>query len=72
MNGAEEMAGRSKRVRGSRVSAVVEQTRIAHLNLAASATRRITRVDSYLCRGQTAFTPFQILLCECADAHPCR
>jgi hypothetical protein len=71
MNKPGETSGRSKRAQGSGVSAVVEQQRGTGLYRAACATECVTILDTRVCRGQTALTPFQILLSECADAHPC-
>jgi hypothetical protein len=40
--------------------------------LAAFVTTLMSVLDTCVCHRDTARTPFQILLSECDDAHPCR
>ena len=64
---------RSKRVQRRRGSTVVVHRRVESVYLAAFATAHMSRLDTHECDGHTApYPPFQILLSERADAHPCR
>ena len=64
---------RSKREQRRRDSIVLEHGRDAGVYLAAFETAPISRLDTRERDRHTApYPPFQILLSECADAHPCR
>lgn len=64
---------RSKREQQRPGSIVVEHRRDKPVDLAAFETAPISRLDTHECDRHTApYPPFQILLSECADAHPCR
>jgi hypothetical protein len=63
---------RSKRAQHRRFSVVVERAASVPPLVFFALTAVITKLDTRIHASHTAHTPFQILLSESADAHPCR
>jgi hypothetical protein len=72
MSAARLEALRSKRVQRGRISVVVEQSDSLPVPVFFALNSFTTVLDTFIYASHTAHTPFQILLSECADAHPCR
>jgi hypothetical protein len=72
MSAARRGALRSKRVQRRCISVVVEQFDSLPVLVSFALSSLTTVLDTFIYAGHTAQTPFQILLSECADAHPCR
>jgi len=61
----------SKRVQQRQTGVGVERQPEMPSALAVFANTFTSKLDTSIRAGHTPSTPFQILLSECADAHPC-